>query len=82
MRPMRRRTDMPSDETVLLTQLWTIAHLVRQHRGLVEVELAAADNADEPEHYEVYEVVDLTDELHPKVILKVRPILGQIPAQD
>lgn len=69
MKQGQRKGDMPSDEEIMRSQLYAVAHGVKLHRNLVEV---VVESCGEEFVYEVQEVVDGTSELHPKVILKVR----------
>lgn len=71
---MRKRSEMPTDEQVLATKLWTLAKYLREHKELVEIFYQEAGGR----RYDITDVIDLSDELHPKVIIVMeRHLYGQ-----
>lgn len=73
----RRRSEMPSDEEIAQTQLWTIGHLIEKRREAVKFQFVM-DNPAEPLECELHEVV--YDPNKDYLTIQVRPAGGESPA--
>ena len=82
MRPMRRRSEMPSDEEMMRSQIFQIAYLLGKHKGLVEMVWPSQEINYAGEYverwFEVAKIVDCSNELHPKVILQLREVSNNV----
>lgn len=56
---------MPSDDEILETKLWTVAKYLRELSGHIDYRYHTADGVE----YQLREVIDLSPELHKKVII-------------
>lgn len=56
---------MPNEAEILATKLWTLAKYLKEFPGLVEIYYMNAGGIE----YKMKDVIDLSDELHPKVII-------------
>lgn len=67
--PMRRRSEMPTEEEILRTQLWTIGHLIEKRKDAVRFAFYI-DNPAEPIECEVATVIYDPSKDHLQIILK------------
>lgn len=65
MNRMRHRHEMPSEDEILETKLYTLAKHLRDLPHCVDIRYMAADGME----YVIKEVIDLSAELHKKVII-------------